>query len=632
MIIKGEDDLHRGFGKIVSCVIVPYPLSFPWNLPLSSDGKMIRQRGFYALRGSSISHPLQYPNSMKFVPPNVSLLLLSVFLFFGCSREESARLVLTNGKIVTVDSAQPEAEALAVKGDTIIAVGTIEEISAYIGERTLVIDLEGKLAIPGFIEGHGHFLGIGEAKMILDLTTATSWEEIIAMVESATSEAEPGDWITGRGWHQEKWDSIPPGTVEGVPTHHGLSKVSPDNPVFLRHASGHAAFANRAAMNAAGISPETPNPAGGEFVRDVRGELTGLMRETAQYLVGAALEKAREGMSADELDEEQRTMARLAAEEALSHGITSFHDAGVGFDTADFYRKLADEGNLPVRLYVMIRANSTDLSDQLASYRMLGYGNHHLTVRSVKRSIDGALGSHGAWLLEPYADMPESRGLETTAVEEIQATAEIAKSHNFQVNIHAIGDRANRVVLDLYESFYGPGDQDLRWRIEHAQHLHPDDIPRFGSLGVIASVQGIHATSDAPWVYRRLGEERAESGAYRWQTLWQTGALVTNGTDAPVESINPITNYHATVTRMLADSSTFYPEERLSREQALQSYTLNNAYAAFEEDIKGSLVPGKLADITVLSKDILTIPDEEIISTEVLYTIIGGTILYQKER
>ncbi|MCY4158921.1 MAG: amidohydrolase family protein, partial [Bacteroidetes bacterium] len=254
------------------------------------------------------------------------------------------------------------------------------------------------------------------------------------------------------------------------------------------------------------------------------------------------------------------------------------------------------------------------------------------TVRSVKRSIYGALGSHGAWLLEPSSDLPESRCLETTAVDEVRISAEIAKFHEFQFNVHAIGDRANRVVLDIYESLYGAEGQDLRWRIEHAQHLHPDDISRFGSLGVIASVQGVHATSDAPWVYRRLGAERAESGAYRWQTLWQTGAVVTNGTDTPVEAIDPIANYYATVTRALADGSIFYPSERLSREQALQSYTLNNAYAAFEEDIKGSLEPGKLADITVLSKDILTIPDEEILSTEVLYTIVGGSILYEKEQ
>jgi len=567
---------------------------------------------------------------MKLIFLKSSIPVLLVLLLFGCSNGESARLVLINGKIVTVNPEQPEAEAMAVLGDSILAVGTTKEIEPYIGSNTQIIDLEGALTIPGFIEGDGHFLSLGEAKMILDLTKASNWEEIVIMVDSVVSVTKSGEWITGRGWHQEKWDSIPPGTVEGVPTHHSLSEISPDNPVFLRHASGHAAFANQAAMNAAGISPETPNPAGGELVRDIRGELTGLLRETAENFVGDALEKARESMSVTELDAEQRTMARLAAEEVLAHGITSFHDAGVGFDTVDFFRKLADEGNLPVRLYVMIRANSTALSERLASYRMVGYGNHHLTVRSVKRWIDGALGSHGAWLLDPYTDMPGSKGLETTTVEEIQASAEIAKSYDFQFNVHAIGDQANRVVLDIYESLYGTADQDLRWRIEHAQHLHPDDIPRFGDLGVIASVQGVHATSDAPWVYQRIGEERAQSGAYRWQTLWQTGAIIANGTDTPVEAINPIANYYATITRKLADGSIFYPEERLSREQALQSYTINNAYAAFEENIKGSLEPGKLADITVLSKDILTIPEDEILSTEVLYTIVGGSILYRK--
>ncbi len=558
-------------------------------------------------------------------------ILLSLLLCLGCSNEESARLVLSNGKIITVDPSQPQVEALAVRGDTILAVGTTREISAYIGKGTHVLDLNGQLAIPGFIEGHGHFLGLGESKMILDLTNVSSWEEIVTMVDSAVSKSQPGEWITGRGWHQEKWDSLPSPTIEGVPTHHGLSDVSPQNPVYLRHASGHASFANKAAMNVAGISPETPNPAGGELVRDARGELTGLMRETAQYYVAAALEQARENMTSSELEEEQRTMARLAANEALTHGITSFHDAGVGFETVRFFKKLADEGNLPVRMYVMIRENSTALSDHLVDYRMVGYANNYLTVRSVKRSIDGALGSHGAWLLEPYSDMPESHGLETTAVEEVLATAEIAKNHDFQVSIHAIGDRANRVVLDIYESLNGMEGKDYRWRIEHAQHVHPDDIPRFARLGVIPSMQGIHATSDAPWVSRRLGAERAQSGAYRWQSLWQTGAVVTNGTDAPVESIDPLASFHATVTRRLADGTVFYPDERLTREQALQSYTLNNAYAAFEEGIKGSLEPGKLADITVLSRDILTIPDEEILSTEVVYTIIGGTIMYEKQ-
>jgi hypothetical protein len=564
-------------------------------------------------------------------------LVLTAGLWAGCEEPDdaprAADLVLTNGKIVTVDALRPEAEALAVTGETITAVGTSEEIAAYVGAATQVIDLEGALAIPGFIEGHGHFMGLGRARMILDLTTVKSWDEIVAMVAAAAEDAEPGEWITGRGWHQEKWDDVPEGTVDGVPTHHSLSDVSPDNPVYLTHASGHAAFANAEAMRQGSISAETPNPDGGEIVHDARGEPTGLLRETAQRLVGAALARAREQMTAEELATEERTQAQLAAEEALSKGITSFQDAGSSFDTIDRFKQLADEGNLPVRLYVMIRASNDELAEKLTPYRMIGYGDNRLTVRAIKWSIDGALGSHGAWLLEPYADMPTSAGLNTADPAAIARTTELALEHGYQVNVHAIGDRANREVLALFQQAFEtrPDAHDLRWRIEHAQHLHPDDIPRFGRLGVIASMQGIHCTSDAPWVYKRLGARRAEEGAYVWQKLWQSGAVVTNGTDVPVEDINPLASFYATVSRKLPDGSVFFPDQRLSREQALQSYTLNNAYAAFEEDVKGSLTPGKLADVTILSKDIMTIPEDEIPTAEVLYTIVGGRVSYERD-
>ena len=572
----------------------------------------------------------------KTITPSIgAAAILAAALLAGCAdgRGPDARLVLTNGRIVTVDSLQGEVEALAVMGDTITALGSSADIAGYIGEDTRVIDLGGTLAIPGFIEGHGHFMGMGEARMILDLTQAASWEDIVDMVAEAAGVAEPGEWITGRGWHQEKWDAAPEGAVDGVPTHHSLSVASPDNPVLLRHASGHAAFANRAAMRVAGVSPETPNPDGGEIIRDARGELTGLFRETAQGLIGAARTRAREAMTPAELNAEAREQARLAAEESIAKGITSFHDAGASFAEIDVFRQLADEGDLPVRLYVMILAGPEALAENMADYRMVGYGDNALTVRSIKRSIDGALGSHGAWLLEPYADMPGSVGLVLVEPAVIARSAALALEHDYQVNIHAIGDRANREVLDIFEAAYASsGDPaDLRWRIEHAQHLHPDDIPRFGALGVIASMQGVHCTSDAPWVYRRLGEERARSGAYVWGDLWRTGALVTNGTDAPVEDVDPIASFYATVSRALSDGSVFFAEQRLSREQALRSYTLNNAYAAFEEDVKGSLTPGKLADIVVLSKDIMTIPEEEIPTAEVLYTIVGGDVLYQKE-
>lgn len=573
---------------------------------------------------------------MKALSNILAAVLCGILLLAGCDTDTSevapADLVLTNGKIVTVDSLQPEVQALAVRGDTIAALGTSEDIAAYIGENTEVIDLEGQLAIPGFIEGHGHFMGIGQARMILDLTTANTWQDIVDMVAEAAAEAEPGEWILGRGWHQEKWDTVPEGAVEGVPTHHSLSEVSPDHPVYLRHASGHASFANAEALRRGSVSSETPNPDGGEIVHDLRGEPTGMLRETAQRLVGRALARDRERMTEEELLSEARQQAELAAQESLAKGITSFQDAGSSFENVDFFKQLVDEGQLPVRLYVMIRASVEDAAEKMPAYRTINYGDHRLTVRALKRSIDGALGPHGAWLLEPYTDMPESRGLATDDPEDIARLAEVAIENDVQLNVHAIGDRANREVLDIYERTFAayPDKADLRWRIEHAQHLHPDDILRFAELGVIPSMQGVHATSDGPWVYKRLGEQRAEEGAYVWQKLWQSGAVVTNGTDAPVEDMDPLASYYATVSRKLKDGSVFFEDQRLTRAQALQSYTLNNAYAAFEEDIKGSLTTGKLADITVLSKDILTIPEEDISTTEVVYTIVGGQVAYRR--
>jgi predicted amidohydrolase YtcJ len=563
-----------------------------------------------------------------------AVLLLVTTALFGFSRlAEPADLVLINGKVVTVDPARPQAEAVAILGDKIAAVGTTREIEAYIGPRTRVIDLQGKLVIPGFIEGHGHFTGLGRSQMILDLTRARSWDEIVALVAEAAKKAKPGAWIFGRGWHQEKWTRVPQPNVEGVPLHHELSRVSPNNPVFLTHASGHAAFVNALALKLAGIDAKTPNPPGGEIIRDKNGEPTGMLRERAQGLVQAAIARAEAERSPEERQAIRREEIRLAAEKALANGVTTFHDAGSSFQTIDLFKELAGEGKLAVRLYVMVRGESLEeMAKKLPQYRLIGYGNGFLTVRSIKRQIDGALGPHGAWLLEPYADLPTSRGLALESIEEITRTAELAIEHGFQLNTHAIGDRANREVLNIYEKIFRQHSdkKDLRWRIEHAQHLHPDDIPRFAQLGVIASMQGIHCTSDGPWVIKRLGEKRAREGAYVWRKLWDAGVVVTNGTDTPVEDINPILSFYATVTRRLADGSTFFPEQRLTREEALKSYTLNNAYAAFEEKIKGSLTPGKLADLVVLSRDIMTIPEDQIPGTDVIYTIVGGRIVYSK--
>ncbi|HVR99323.1 MAG TPA: amidohydrolase [Thermoanaerobaculia bacterium] len=547
-------------------------------------------------------------------------------------QQQPADLVLRHGRVVTVDPAIPEAQAVAFAGDRILAVGTDAEIARLIGPKTEVIDLGGKLAIPGFVESHGHFLDVGQAKMILDLTKAQSWGDIVSLVEAAAKKAEPGAWITGRGWHQERWKQVPEPNVDGVPLHHELSRVSPANPVLLDHASGHAAFANAKALELAGVTKDTANPPGGEVVRDAQGNPTGLLRETAQGLVIAALEKAQAGRDPRLVETEMRRRVELAGQEALSKGVTSFHDAGSPFVAIDFFKRLADEGKLPVRLYVMVRRETNEaMAEKLAKYRTIGYGNHFLTVRSIKRQIDGALGAHGALLLAPYLDLPGSTGLTLEDPAEIRRTLEIAIQNGFQVNTHAIGDRANREMLDLYEQVFRahPDKKDLRWRIEHAQHLHPDDVPRFAKLGIIASMQGIHATSDGPWVLKRLGPERAKSGAYVWRSLIDSGAIIANGTDTPVEDIDPIACFYATVTRRMANGELFYPAQKMTREEALRSYTLNGAYAAFEEDVKGSITPGKLGDVVVLSKDIMKIPDTEIPTAKVVLTILGGKVRWR---
>ncbi len=541
-----------------------------------------------------------------------------------------ADLVLTNGKIVTVETAMPEVQAIAIRADRIIALGSDAEVRRHVGPSSQVIDLQRQLVIPGFIEGHGHFTGVGESELQLKLMKTTSWNEIVAMVAEAVKTAKPGQWIYGRGWHQEKWTSRPNPAVEGFPTHASLDAVSPNNPVFLTHASGHASFANGKALELSGITKVTPNPPGGEVLKDASGEPTGLLRERAAGLVRRGTGEPRP--TAEERLARARKVLELASRESLSKGITSFQDAGAQFSDVDLMKQMVDEGRMGVRLWIMIRENNASLAQNLAKYRMVDYGGGHLTVRAIKHSIDGALGSRGAWLLEPYSDKADSTGLNTTPVDVIAETAKLALQHDYQMCVHAIGDRANRETLNIFEQVFKghAAGKNLRWRVEHAQHLALSDIPRFGQLGVIASMQGVHCTSDAPYVPERLGQKRAEEGAYVWQKLMKSGAVVSNGTDAPVEDVDPIASYYATVSRRTTDGKVFYPDQRMSRMDALKSYTWNAAYAAFEENNKGSLAVGKYADLTVLSKDILTIPEEQIPTAHVTHTIVGGKILYKK--
>ena len=564
------------------------------------------------------------------------IILTVIFTLFSCRGSVgSADLVLRNGRIITMDNRCPQVSALAVKGDRISAVGSDRDMLRYTGKETQVIDLKGMLTIPGFIEGHGHFYSLGASLMELELRNAENWDAIIALVAAEVKNKKPGTWIVGRGWHQDKWTTKPQPNVGGLPIHHKLSAVSPQNPVFLSHTSGHGVFVNQAAMLASGVSEKSVNPPGGEIVRDENGEPIGMLRENAAQPVRDALKAYQTERTIQEVKAAMRQQVKLAAQNAIENGITSFQDMGSTWEELDHLKVMADEGSLPIRLYMAVQEPAVEMEEKLADYRLVGYGNNFLTIRCIgEKVLDGALGTHGGWLLESYTDLPRSFGLNVTPVPEIRHSAELAIKHDYQLAIQGIGDRAARELFNIYEEQFTihPEKKDLRWRIEHAQVTHPDDLLRYAALGVIPGIQGIFACSDGPWVVDRLGVERTKERGYLFRSMAESGALIMNGTDPPVEEISPIASFHCSITRELSDGSIFQPEQRLTREQALQSYTINNAFAAFEEDLKGSITPGKLADITVLSKDIMTVPEDEILDTEIVYTILGGEVVYKWKR
>ena len=561
------------------------------------------------------------------------IIVTGIFISITCQvPNDPADLILRNGKIVTMDDRWPQVSALAVKGDRISAVGSDRDMLRYIGTETQVIDLKGMLAIPGFIEGHGHFYSLGASLMELELRNAENWDAIITLVAEEAKNKRPGTWIVGRGWHQDKWNRKPQPNVEGLPTHDKLSAVSPQNPVFLSHTSGHGVFVNEAAMQVSGISERSVDPPGGEIVRDENGEPIGMLREYAAQPVRDALKAYQNQRSAQEVEMNMRQQVLLAAQNAIKNGITSFQDMGSTWEELDHLKIMATEGSLPIRLYMAVQEPAVEMEERLADYRLVGYGNNFLTIRCIgEKVLDGALGTHGGWLLESYTDLPRSFGLNVTPVPEIQYSAELAIKHGYQLAIQGIGDRAARELFNIYEEQFTmhPEKKDLRWRIEHAQVTHPDDLPRYSELGVIPGIQGIFACSDGPWVVDRLGEKRTKERGYVFRSMAESGAIIMNGTDPPVEEIDPIASFHCSVTRELPDGSIFQPEQRLTRDQALRSYTINNAFAAFEEHLKGSITPDKLADITVLSKDIMSVPEDEILETEIIYTILGGKIVYK---
>lgn len=559
--------------------------------------------------------------------------VFALVVAMGCQSRRPADLVIHGGKIYTVDESQPVVESVAVEGGRIVFAGPWSDGQKYVGDQTHVIDLAGKIMTPGFIEGHGHIMGVGYNELQLDLSSVRSYEELVEVVREAVKKAAPGEWIVGRGWHQDKWDHLPKDVVKGFQTHHLLSSVSPDNPVFLRHASGHAAIANAKAMEIAGVNQLSVEQIkamrteeGGEIIRDALGNPTGIFNERAMGII------ARHIPDDTQARDEQALELALAA--CLRNGITSFHDAGASESNIDLLKAFRSSGRLSVRMYVM-------LGGPALARKWFARGpeidpDHFLTIRSIKLSCDGALGSRGAWLLEPYTDRPDTYGMATIPMDTVLSISRAALKYGFQVCSHAIGDRANREVLDRYEQAFReyPEVKDHRFRIEHAQHLHPSDIPRFASLGVIPAMQAIHMSSDRPWAILRLGDKRIKEGAYVWQALLQSGARIANGTDAPVEPLNPIPSFYAAVTRKTLAGTPeggFEPEQKMTREQALRSYTLDAAYAAFEEAVLGSIMPGKYADFTVFSRDIMEIDEDEILQTEVSMTIVAGYVLYAND-
>lgn len=569
----------------------------------------------------------------------ISLVLFIALLTFTCSTPEEekvyADLIIEGGPIYTVSDAG-QVEAVAVSGNTILFAGTKELAEQYKGENTETIDLAGKTMVPGLIEGHGHFMGYGYSKLNVELQDVKSYEELVEKVKAAVDKAEPGEWVVGRGWHQDKWTSKPEKMIRGFQTHELLSEATPDNPVVLYHASGHASFANEKAMEVAGVLPLSTeamvdlNVEGGEIIRDELGNPTGIFNERAMQLIRNKVEGSKDKA------EQDRKAFELAQKFSHMNGITSFHDAGIGRDNIALFQKMKEEGKLKIRIYAMLTGWDRELLNEWYDKGIMVDSTHWFTIRSIKLNCDGALGSRGAWLLEEYTDSPGHFGHETLPMEFVAETSVKGLENGFQVCSHAIGDRANREILDRYEAAFKQLPEkadDHRFRIEHAQHLHPEDIPRFGELGVIPAMQAIHMSSDRPWAIDRLGEERIVNGAYVWRSLIDSGAVIVNGTDVPVEPIDPLPSFYASITRQTLEGTPeggYEPEQQMTREEALESYTINAAYGAFEEDIKGSIEPGKLADFTILSKDIMTIPELEILETDVMMTIVDGQIVYER--
>ena len=548
----------------------------------------------------------------------ISLLALAVGTASAQSRVVTADLILTNGRIYTVDDTRPVVEAVAVALGKMLFAGNAAGALALKNASTKVVDLGGRTVIPGMVDAHGHVSGLGDALHIVDLTGTSSYDEVVARVAERARKIPKGQWVLGRGWDQNDWGDT------RFPTHDKMTAAVPDHPVYIVRVDGHAGLANLKALQTANVTAATQDSTGGHIERAADGSPAGVFVDNAQGLVRRAIPR--------QTRDEVKTSIVDAVKEAQRWGLTGVHDAGADATDLDVYEELAKAGQLKFRLYAMISDQAATIDAWFKRGPLVGGYNGSLWVRSIKLYSDGALGSRGAALLEPYSDDPRNIGLLVSAPAHIQDVSTRALRAGFQVNTHAIGDRGNRLVLDAYEAALKVAPAaDHRFRVEHAQILHYDDVPRFAALGVIQSMQASHQTSDMYWAGTRLGPVRL-LGAYAWRSLLNTGVVVPNGSDFPVEQVNPLISFHSAVSRQDARDwppDGWYPSERMTRDEALRSMTLWPAYAAFQEDVLGSLTPGKFADFVVLDQDIMRCPPELLLKTKVLSTWVGGEKVYE---
>ncbi|HEY1302267.1 MAG TPA: amidohydrolase [Vicinamibacterales bacterium] len=550
----------------------------------------------------------------------VAVVALLALVVLAQATPPAPDLILHHGRIQTVDQRNTVKEAIAIQGDRIVRLGADAEVMRLRAASTRVIDLKGAAVLPGLHDSHGHFTGFGAFLQTLNLRGTTSYQQIVDLVRQRVARARPGEWILGRAWDQNDWADT------RFPTHEALSAVSPANPVYLTRVDGHAGLANAAAMTLASLTSVTPDPQGGQIIRGAGNAPTGVLVDNAQALVTSRIPPVTTAQLEEQILLADREMQRL--------GITTVHDAGTDGRTVDAYKRLIDAGRVKTRLYVMLRGSLPSLQPFFDQGPVVDYAHHRLAVRAIKIIADGALGSRGAAMLEPYSDEPGSEGLLTTPPEEIYAQTLAASKAGFQTAVHAIGDRANRLVLDIFERVQRevPAARALRMRVEHAQILDAKDIPRFAALGVIASMQATHATSDMPWVPARIGSARMEEGAYVWRKLIASGAMIANGSDFPVEEPDPMRGLYAAVTRQDASGRPpggWMPDQRMTRQEALASFTRNAAFASHAETMTGSLEAGKLADLVVLTRDVMGIPAPDILKTTVRMTVVGGEIVYE---